>query len=323
MGQQPQRRPFVADPKEWEVVNDDGTTGGDYEAMEEKQATPAQTWSDRLGLNEPTDSMMTGFLRGSGGAAVDMTQGAASEIMNLLQQKLQGDNAAQGALVEPTNPRSIPRREIPGGMIPKTPPTLAGKIGTYLPEAAALAAPVGSAVKAGVEAIPTTAKAGAKFQEVMGAAKNVPLDVKDVGDAALRIQQLADRGGSMPMAVRKILNRMTDPGKGPLVYEEARDFASNISRLSANEFGRLTPAVAREVANLRVALNEANAQAAKIAGKGAEYKAAMREYAKAMRLKDAIDTAVKGAKKAVPVATAAGVGYWLTREVKSLLGAGE
>jgi hypothetical protein len=36
----------------------------------------------------------------------------------------------------------------------------------------------------------------------------------------------------MPMAVRKFLNRITDPEKAQMNYEEARDFASNISRLS-------------------------------------------------------------------------------------------
>lgn len=122
------------------------------------------------------------------------------------------------------------------------------------------------------------------------------------------------------MAVRKILNRMTDPNKAAMTYEEARDFASNISRLSANEYQRLTPVVAREVANLRVALNEANAQAARQAGKMDEYRAAMREYAQAMRLREAISKTIRVAKKAAPWATAAGGLAWMNREVRSMLG---
>lgn len=169
------------------------------------------------------------------------------------------------------------------------------------------------------EAVPTVAKAGAKFQSVMAAARNVPIEVDAPGKVALRISELADRGGSMPMAVRKFLARVTDPEKGQMMYEEARDFASNISRLSANEFGRLTPAVAREVANLRVALNQSVAKAAEAAGKGAEYAAAMREYAQAMKVKNAVDAAIDGAKRSVPYATAAGAGYWLTSKLRGLL----
>ena len=190
------------------------------------------------------------------------------------------------------------------------------RIGGAIETAAELAVPV----KAAASAIPTTAKAGQKFQQVMGAAKSLPVDVSAPGQVALRISELAERGGSMPMAVRKFLARTTDPNKAPLKYEEARDFASNISRLSANEYQRLTPVVAREVANLRVSLNESIAQTAKAAGKLDEYRAAMKEYARAMKLKDAIGTVAEGAKKAVPYATAAGAGYWLTSQVRRMLG---
>ncbi len=148
------------------------------------------------------------------------------------------------------------------------------------------------------------------------------MDVSATGDVALRIMQLAERGGSMPMSVRKLLNRVTDPEKAPMAYAEARDFASNISRLSADEFGRLTPVVAKEVAALRVQLNQAVAQAAKQVGKMDEYASAMNEYAKAMRLRSAVETAVEGAKRGVPLATAAGVGYWLTDRVRKALGGG-
>ncbi len=184
---------------------------------------------------------------------------------------------------------------------------------------AELALPVGKAAEVAGEVIPTTAKAGAKFQEVMGAARHLPVDVTEPGKVALRIQELAERGGSMPMAVRKFLNRVTDPDKGDLVYQEARDFASNISRLSANEFQRLTPTVQREVANLRVALNRAVADTAGKAGKGAEYAQAMNEYAKAMKIRGIVDSAIDGAKRGIPYLTAGGIGYWLTQHLKGLL----
>jgi hypothetical protein len=176
----------------------------------------------------------------------------------------------------------------------------AQRVGAVAENLLEMAVPVSKAAAA----IPTTAKAGAKFQSVMGAAHSVPVDVNGPGAVALRIAELADRGGSMPMAVRKFLARITDPQKAAMTYQEARDFASNISRLSANEYGRLTPAVAK---------------AAQQAGKGAEYASAMKEYAQAMKIKGAIDAVAEGAKKGLPYATAAGAGTWLTLKLRQAL----
>lgn len=189
-------------------------------------------------------------------------------------------------------------------------------VGGALETVAELAAP---AVRV-AGALPTTAKAGQKFEQVMAAARTLPVDVQAPGQVALRIQELAERGGSMPMAVRKFLGRITAPNAGPLTYEEARDFASNISRLSSQEYGRVTPAVAREVASLRATLNQAVAQTASRAGKGREYVEAMNEYARALRIRGVIDEVIGGAKRTVPYATAAGAGYWLSSKLRSLLG---
>lgn len=227
-----------------------------------------------------------------GGAAAQMLYGTKGEPVS-------GDKAMEQARTE-TAYTNLPQM-----------------VGGGLETAAELALPALKAAKA----VPTTAKAGAKFQGVMSAAKNVPIDTNAPGQVALRIQELAERGGSMPMAVRKFLGRITDPNKAPMAYEEARDFASNISRLSANEYSRLPPAMAREVANLRVVLNQANAQAAKMAGKGAEYAQAMQEYRRAMQIRDAIEGAIEGAKRGLPYAGAAGAGYWLTSKLKGMLGA--
>lgn len=202
------------------------------------------------------------------------------------------------------------------------------RVGKVLEGAAELALPVGAGAKAAVEAIPSTARAGAAFKDVMGAARAIPVNTEAPGQVGLRIMQLAERGGgSLPRPVSQFLQRITHPDKAPIAYEEARDFASGISRLSANEFQRMTPAVAREVAGLRVTLNKAVAEAASKAGKGAEYSQAMKEYAKAMKLKTAIDDIAGAAKKAVPYGLATGAvgavgagAYWLTKHVTDLLG---
>jgi hypothetical protein len=283
------------------------------------KASKAPTWSDYLGLNEPTDSPMVGFLRGAGAGVVDLTQGAVSNVTGQMKDKARGDQQAAADMFRITG-NVAPSAEKPAIPDVQTPENMSGSIGSALPVLGEMALGGAPVVRAGVNAIPRAARASEKFQDVMAAAKSVPIEVKDVGDAALRVQQLADRGGSMPLSVRKLLNRLTDPEKAPMMYEESRDFASNISRLSADEFGRLTPAIAREVAGLRVALNKANALAARHVGKGEEYASAMKEYARAMRLQSAVNSAVQGAKKSVPIASAAGVGYWLTKQIRDALG---
>lgn len=192
-------------------------------------------------------------------------------------------------------------------------------VGGGLETLAELAIPVTK----GVKAIPSAERAGKAFQSVMGAAKSVPVDVTSSGQVALRIQELADRGASMPMVVRKFLNRITNPSVGPMTYEEARDFASNISRLSANEYQRLSPAVAREVAGLRVTLNKSIGDAAQVAGKGAEYASAMKEYAQAQKVKAALDDVWQGAKRAFPYASGAGAGLYLAQKLKDVIGGSE
>lgn len=263
---------------------------------------PARTWGDTA-----TD-VAAGFAKGAGrsvkGVVDDLPHffgGAGlSDYIDMATGRPQGDSYQRVATgLEPTN----------------TPQ----KIGGYVEGAAEFLAPGSKAA----EAVPTTTKAGVKFQQVMSAAQHVPIDTNAPGQVALRINQLAERGGSMPMAVRKFLGRITDPSKAQMTYEEARDFASNISRLSANEYQRLTPVIAREVANLRVALNDAVAKGAEQAGKLPEYRAAMKEYAQAMRIRDAVDAAVEGAKRSVPYATAAGAGYWLTSKLRRMLGSEE
>lgn len=297
-----QQRPFVAKPDEWEIVED----GNELEVVPDEPAPKADTWSQSLGLHEPSDSMLTGFLRGAGTGAVDLVQGAVSNVTGQMNEKADKENALRkeaGFQEKGT----VPRVERPGG--------LSGAVGSVLPVMGEMMIGGAPVAKAAVNAIPSAARAGEKFQDVMGAAKDVVVDTKEIGDAALRIYQLSERGGSMPKAVRDLLKRVTDPAKPGMAYPEARDFASNIGRLSADEMRRLTPVVRREVAQLAAALNRANAEAAKLAGKGAEYKSAMREYARAMQLKDALDIVIKKAKQAaLPAAGLGGAAYWFGRD---------
>lgn len=153
--------------------------------------------------------------------------------------------------------------------------------------------------------LPSTANAGEKFQQVMSVAKNNPVNTSNDLSAALsNYQKLVDAGGSRSMSVSKLLNRLTDPSKGPLTYEEARNFSHNISRLSADEAGRLTPVMKRAVGQVASALGDTVQATADAAGQGQNYSGAMGEYAKAKRLEDiwdkVKDTGVDAAMRYLP-----------------------
>lgn len=223
-------------------------------------------------------------------------------------------------------PGALPNPAIQTGrsMTAYRPDNIGERVGGGLETVAEMAIPVAKTI----EAIPSAVRAGRLFQDVMSVAKEVPINVEAPGQAALKIMDIAEQGGgSLPQPVRQFLNWVTNPAKEPMNYEVARRFASGISRLSANEMGRLSPVVAREIASLRVALNKSVADAAGSVGKGIEHAKAMTEYAKAKQLQGAIDEVLAGAKSALPKAigggaagAGAGAGWWLTHKITSLLG---
>jgi len=178
----------------------------------------------------------------------------------------------------------------------------------------------GNAGLRGVAAqIPNRARAGANFQAVMGSAGKVPVDIANAGNTALRIMTMAERGGTMPKVVRDFLRRATDPHKGPIDYEELRDYATNISRLSADETRRLSPVIRRELGNLRVLINHAAEQAAESVGKGAQYRSAMREYALRSNIDETIDDLWTGLKRALPWGTVTATGTYVGNRLSDLL----
>lgn len=132
-------------------------------------------------------------------------------------------------------------------------------------------------------------RAKGAFQGVMSAANNNAVPVtNDLSQSLSRYQDLVNAGGSRSLSVSKLLNRVTAPNASPLTYSEARDFASNISRLSADEAQRLTPVMRRQVGEIRSALNDAITQTAQGAGQGDQYTGAMQDYSKGMGRQETI-----------------------------------
>lgn len=144
----------------------------------------------------------------------------------------------------------------------------------------------------------SSARAGQNIQAATQAAAEAPVNVEKVGEAGLRALDLKAAGGRLPRAAEQFMRRITDPEKAELTFEEARDFYSNISRLSANEYNNLNPTMQRQVGAMRSALHEALVDSAETVGKGQQYAKGISEYRRSFQAQEL-------AKK---VAKAVGVG---------------
>jgi hypothetical protein len=155
--------------------------------------------------------------------------------------------------------------------------------------------------------IPTRARAGRLFESVMNDAGDQPVKLTRAMEPMERAQQLSARGGGAVGAVDNLFKRINTAN--PLDYREARDWASNLSRLSGTDAMNASPALKAQVGKLSHAFNEDIGDTAESVGRGDDYAKAMRNYRTASNLADAWNNAWGKMKKyAVPAAlTAAGV----------------
>lgn len=160
-----------------------------------------------------------------------------------------------------------------------------------------------------IDSIPSTERAGAMLRQVKATAGDVPIDMTKPGNSALELYTQSQRGATLPLAVRKFLTRTTTPDSAPLTYAEAKDFQSNISRLSADEYGKMNPNTRRLVGQLNADLKSSLQGAADTAGKGQQFADAMKEYHNAMRLKGMSEQAIQYAMKAAITGGLGALGY--------------
>lgn len=195
--------------------------------------------------------------------------------------------------------------------------------------AATLAAPllegganVFSAAKARM--LPTKAGAGAKFERVMSAARDVPIDLSATEPIIQRAQELAQRGSSAAPKVlrdfiknRKSGNFMSQPvAAEPMSYEVGRDFASNAGRVSADEASRMADSMRAQVSKFAKAMKDANREAASSVGMEDLYDQAMKEYRQAKTIEEAGAVIKKFATKAAITAAGLGAGYSIFNELR-------
>jgi hypothetical protein len=170
--------------------------------------------------------------------------------------------------------------------------------------------------------LPSGLKAGASaaFDAASEAAGSNPVSAEGAGQAALGAQEMQQAGRTMPRVMQRFLSRVTAPNAEPLSYDEARQYYSAASELSANEKAAITPAMRRQLNQFKSALGDAISQTADQAGVGQQYQQGMGDYRTAKRMEDAWQKGWDVTKKKIIPGLlgggAAGAGYKLYRSLE-------
>jgi hypothetical protein len=204
-----------------------------------------------------------------------------------------------------------------GGGLPQQPTALGnlaeglGVVGTQL---ASLGTPElgGSAANAITEALPgaKAERAGQAFQEIKGAIGDHTVAMTDKLAGALGdIKDAVDTGSTLPSVINKFVSRVADTEQGPLTYNEARQFYSNVSQLSASEKMAAKPADLRLINQFRVALGDTIKDTVDSAGKLEQFQKAMKDFSSAKNLSDFGQKLIDALKKAAIPAAVGGGAY--------------
>ena len=148
------------------------------------------------------------------------------------------------------------------------------------------------AVEALAGKIPNVKRAGQTMEALKNEIGSHPVEITDdLSKSVMRIQELADNGNTMPNVARKFIQRVTNPEKGSLTYDEARDFYTKAGSLTADEAAKLSPPVRQALAQFSSNLRQAVADTANRAGKLDQFQKSMSEYRNAKILQDVMDWA--------------------------------
>lgn len=183
------------------------------------------------------------------------------------------------------------------------------------PKTALALAAIPAAGKAVKPLLPSMERAGATIGRVTQKAKNVPVNMTEAGNKTMRAMELTERGSSKIKPVTDLFKRLVDPNKGDMTFEEARDFYSSITKLSARDISRLNGPMRKAVVEIRNTFNEAMGEAAGQVGQKETYKSAMKEYARAARLHNLTE---KLKKYALPAGVGVGVAHYGIDKVSNI-----
>jgi hypothetical protein len=135
--------------------------------------------------------------------------------------------------------------------------------------------------------IPSTEKAAKILGDVAEYANNVPVRMKNTWPALEEYLKYQHSGGAPSKVITDMLARMDDFNKGPMTYEDARRFYTNISRLSDQEMSTLNPNMRRLMGGVKEAFKKDIGDAAGQVNQAANYYKGLKEYAKAAKLEKA------------------------------------
>jgi alkaline phosphatase len=196
---------------------------------------------------------------------------------------------------------------------------LPGALGKTATDALAVAAPI--AIAKGIDAIPSAERAGVNFQNLSETIGDHPVGISDDLSQSLNALRKASTttNTSIPPVVRKLMDRVDSfHGMGPLTYDEARAFSSEINQLSAADKMSLTPNTKRLIGGLNASLKDAVQDTADMAGKGEQLSSAMKEYRNAMKMRNLSDVAKDELWKAI----LGGVGVYGAKKIWDATGTG-
>jgi hypothetical protein len=241
----------------------------------------------------------------------EATPPPASATIGMMAPSTATSEPPTGTLMDLIPPREERRRDMQAyeGSLSLAVPTPAPAVVA----SAAKGAPGVIARAAGI----SKARAGQNIEQAVTAAKDVAVNTTDDLAKAVNTIMQYDRIETIPMAVRTLARRLGAVGKAggldSFTVEEARRFYPGISRMSADEFGKLTPNMQRLVGQLKGTLDQTIKASADVVGKGAQYASGMKEYAMAGKLTGLVNNNMKPAMaKALRYllgGTAAGAGY--------------
>ena len=212
-------------------------------------------------------------------------------------------HVAQGVAQLPSQPWQGTKKIVGGALEMAQIPS-----GFMAPEAAEAASGLPGKAASGVARLfPSFERAGAALTDAEKAAGSLPIKVTDkLSEAASAIFDSKDFGSQAPRAAQLLYRRLTNPDLPELTYSEARKFYSNISRLSADELGRMNANTKRLMGALKEALNDSIAQTADEAGVGQQYQQGMAGYRSAAQFAERKAQASSLVKKAA-IAGAVGI----------------
>lgn len=172
-----------------------------------------------------------------------------------------------------------------------------------------------SAGRAISEAIPSAKRAGEAMGELRKELGDHPVEMTDkLSQSLSRYQEMVDNGNTPSPTVNKLMRRVTDPEKGHLTYNEARDFNTKLGEMTAQEHSRTSPSMRRQIDQVRQALKESTQETTDRAGRLEKFQQSNKEYRNAKKLQAVADWAKDLSVKGVAQkAGAAGALYELKR----------